>query len=195
MSSTAYPFGLNPIRHQNGKFVPPPQAFPGGLSTAYGTALYYRAPVILNSSGNIVVATTNADIIGVFAGVSYVSSATGLYTQSQSWVASTAFVAGTLTAWVWTDPGIIYEMQANGSLAATSVGDQADFVNPGSGTPANALGASTTALSTTLAGAGVQAQMRIIGLSSRIDNAWGDAYTIVETQIARQEYVSNKVAV
>ena len=195
MSSTAQPFGMNPIRHINGKFVPPPMAMLNGIASAYGSDIFNRAPVTLNTNGTITATAVNTDFYGVFAGWQGVQSATGLLTPAMQWASGTTYSStppGYMYAYVWTDPGIIYEIQANGSLAQTSVGDQADFVNPGAG---NTTGSSTAAISTTLAGVGNQAQLRIIGLSSRIDNAWGDAYTVVEVQIARQQFVSNKVAV
>lgn len=193
MTSTAAPFGLNPIRHINGKFPPPPRAMVDGIASGYGSAIYYGSPVMLNTNGTLTIATTAADIIGVFAGCQYIPSNGGLMQPSPNWVASTAYTAGTMVAYVWDDPGIIYEIQSNGSIAATAVGDQADFVNPGTGGSVN--GVSTAAISSTLSGAGVQAQLRIVGLSNKINNAWGDSYTIVEAMIARHQYVSNKVAV
>ena len=193
MSSTSAPFGMNPIRHINGKYLPAPRVMTDGIASSYGSAIYYGSPVMLNTNGTLTIATTAADIIGVFAGCQYVPSAGGLMIPSKNWVASTTYVAGTMQAFVWDDPNIIYEIQSNGSIAATAVGDQADFVNPGNGS--SALGTSTAAISSTLSGSGVQAQLRIVGLSQRIDNAWGDSYTIVEAMIARHQYVSNKVAI
>ncbi len=193
MSSTAAPFGMNPIRMRSGRFMAVPRAIQGGIVSGYGAAIYYGSPVILDTNGTLTIATTNADIMGVFAGCQFVPSATGLMTPQKNWVASATYVAGTMVAYVWDDPDIIYEIQSNGSLAATAVGDQADFVNPGTGSAT--LGTSTAAISSTLSGAGVQAQLRIMGLSNKIDNAWGDSYTIVEAMIARHQYVSNKVAV
>ena len=193
MSSTSAPFGLNPIRHINGKFLPAPRVMADGIASGYGSAIYYGSPVMLNTNGTLTIATTAADIIGVFAGCQFVPTAGGMMTPSKNWVASTTYVAGTMQAFVWDDPNIIYEIQSNGSIAATAVGDQADFVNPGNGS--STLGTSTAAISSTLAGAGVQAQLRIVGLSQKIDNAFGDSYTIVEAMIARHQYVSNKVAI
>lgn len=193
MSSVAAPYGMNPIRHINGKFLPPPRAIVGGIASGYGSAIYYGSPVILNTNGTLTIGTTAADIIGVFAGCQFVPSATGLLTPQKNWVASATYVTGTMVAYVWDDPGIIYQIQSNGSIAATAVGDQADFVNPGSGDAT--LGTSTAAISSTLAGAGVQAQLRIVGVGNNINNAWGDAYTEVEVMIARHQYISNKVAV
>lgn len=193
MSSTSAPFGMNPIRMRSGRYMAVPRAIPGGIASGYGTAIYYGSPVILDTTGTLVIGTTAADIIGVFAGCQFVPSSTGLMTPQKNWVASATYVAGTMVAYVWDDPDIIYEIQSNGSIAATAVGDQADFVNPGSGS--STLGTSTAAISSTLAAAGNQAQLRIMGLSNRIDNAWGDSYTIVEAMIARHQYVSNKVAI
>ena len=195
MSATARPFGMNPIRHINGKFCPPPMAMLNGIASAYGSDIFFRSPVTLNTNGTVTATAVNTDFYGVFAGWQGVASATALMAPAMQWAAGTTYSStppGYMYAYVWTDPGIIYEIQANGSLAQTSVGDQADFINPGLG---NTTQSSTAAISTTLAGAGAQAQLRIIGLGSGIDNAWGDAFTIVEVQIARQQFVSNKVAV
>jgi hypothetical protein len=191
MSATNLPFGLNPIRHVNGKFIPNPR--PYVIASGYNTDIYYGSPVILNTNGTIVVGTTAADIVGVFAGVQFIRNNTALFEPSTFWPANTTYVAGTCVAWVWDDPGIIFEIQANGSVAQTAVGDQADFVNPGAGS--TTTGRSTATINSTLAGAGVQAQLRIVGPSTRIDNAFGDAFTVVEAMIARHQYVSNKVAI
>ena len=191
MASVNQPFGMNPIRHLNGKFIPNPRAMT--IASGYGTDIFYGAPVILNTNGTIVAGTTNADIVGVFAGVQFIRNNSSLFEMAPNWTAGTTYVAGTCVAWVWDDPNTIYQIQSNGSLAATSVGDQADFVNPGVGSATT--GRSTATISSTLAGAGAQAQLRIVGLDQRIDNAWGDSFTIVEAQIARHQYIANKVAV
>jgi hypothetical protein len=56
-------------------------------------------------------------------------------------------------------------------------------------------GLSNCSINHTLAGAGAQKQLRIMDLAPYPDNAWGDTYTIVRVQIARHQYVSNKVAI
>lgn len=193
MSATSTPYGLNPIRHINGKFLPPPRAITGGIASGYNTNIFFGGPVILATNGTLTAATTNADIVGVFAGCQFIPSATGLMTPSKNWVANATYVAGTMVAYVWDDPGIIYEIQGGGTIPATAVGDQADFINPGSGSAA--LGTSTAQISSILTGAGVQGQLRIVGLSTKLNNDWGDAFTDVEVQIARHQYISNKVAV
>jgi hypothetical protein len=160
------------------------------IGTGYSSAIYKGSPVILNTDGTLNIGTTAADILGAFDGVEYYDS-TGKPTKSNFWPASTT--ATQVVAYVWDQPGIVYDMQSDGSIAATAVGDQADFVNPSTGSTSTGL--SSTAINHTLKGAGVQGQMRILGLSPYVDNAWGDAYTIVQCQIARHQYVANKTAI
>jgi len=193
MSTTNAPFGMRPVRHLNGKFVPPPRAIPGGIASAYNTSIYFQNPVLLTTSGTIQIATATNDFYGVFAGCQYVSSTTGLLTPSMFWPANTTYVAGTMVAYVWEDPSIIYEIQSNGSLAQASVGDQADFAAISTGSTVTGLGYAT--ISSSLEGAGVQGQLSIRGLGTELSNAWGDAYTIVEVQIAQSQFVSNKVGI
>lgn len=192
MSSVNQPFGMKPIRHINGKFVSVPRAIPAGIASGQTGDIFVGSPVTMNTNGTIQISTTAQDFYGVFAGCQFVPATglTGLLTPSMQWPSAQTYVAGTMVAYVWEDPGIIYEIQANGSLAQTSVGDQADFISIGTGT----LGQSTATISTTLAGAGVQAQLSIHGLSDRQDSNWGDNFTVVEVMIARQQFTANKLA-
>jgi hypothetical protein len=66
------------------------------------------------------------------------------------------------------------------------LGDEADLSNTTAGS--NVTGLSQCTLSTTLAGAGNTAQMRIIDLAPYSDNAWGDTYTVVRTNIAKYQF-------
>jgi hypothetical protein len=45
-------------------------------------------------------------------------------------------------------------------------------------------------ISSSLAGSGSVGDMRIINLSNGVDNAWGDAYTVVQVQVSRSQYVA-----
>lgn len=186
MSATSAPFGFRPAYNPIGL----ERAKPYTIASAYGTAIYKNAPVILNTNGTVVVGTAAADILGVFAGVEY-TDATGKRNYSPYWPAGT--VATDIVAWVYDDPNEVYEVQANGAVAQTAIGDQADCVNPGTGSAATGL--SSSGLSSSLAGAGVQAQFRIIGFAKDVDNVPGDAYTIVQVQIARHQFIANKVAI
>jgi len=41
-----------------------------------------------------------------------------------------------------------------------------------------------------LAGSGAVGDLRIIGFTPAVDNAWGDAYTVVQVQVSRSQYVA-----
>jgi hypothetical protein len=45
-------------------------------------------------------------------------------------------------------------------------------------------------ISTSLVGSGNVGDLRIIGLSNGVDNAWGDAFTVVQVQVARSQFVA-----
>jgi hypothetical protein len=190
MTTVVAPFGLRPVNHPSGMIRP--KRLQDGIASGYGSALYQGVPVMLNSSGNLVIATTNADIVGCFWGVEYTLS--GRRIIGGYWPASTVpdTTGDPFYVYYFDDPLITYEIQGAGSYAQTSIGDQADFATLTAGSTVTQV--SGAALGT-LAGAGVQAQFRITGLALYPNNAWGDTYTIVQGQIARHQYVSNKVGI
>ncbi len=172
MSATAAPYGFIPIYHPSGQNRPRPYPIASGYNTAIGKG----DAVVLDTTGTLTIGTTTVDLIGVFAGVTY-TDANGVPTNSPNWVASTT--ATNIQAWVYDDPDTVFQAQANGSLAATVIGDQCDLV---AGTVNAVTGLSTMALNATPEGAGQQGQFRVVELGQGIDNAWGDAYTVVQVQ-------------
>lgn len=187
MGAASSPFGFRPSYHPVGF----DRASKFAIAAAYGTQISEGQPVILNTNGTVTAGTAAADLLGVFAGCEYID-ATGKPNVSTFWPAGQTVMAGTTpTAWVYDDPNCTYEVQADGSIAASAIGDQADISNAA----ANANGKSTSTLSATLAGAGAQAQFRVVGFNQALDNAPGDAFTVVQVRIARHQFVSNKVAV
>ena len=189
---TAAPFGMRPVFHPTG--LDRAHRYLNAIPTGYASNIFKYQPVALNSSGQIVVtALSAADYIGVFAGVMFID-AFGKPNFVNNWVASTTLGTGDLWAFVWDDPGIVYEVQANGSIAQTAIGDQANFA-ASMLTGSTLTGLSTGAIDSTLVGAGVQGMVKIVDLQPRPDNTFGDAFTIVQVQIARHQYVSNKVAI
>jgi len=190
MTTTATPFGMRPVQHMTGSIRP--RVANGLIASGYASSIYKYGPVTMQTTGLLAAATTAQDFIGALAGVEY-TDPNGYYRISKYWPANTTYQAGSCTVAFWDDPSLIYEMQANGSITQTAIGDQSDFVNPGAGS--TVTGESTAALNSTLAGAGVQGQLRILGLVPLDGNAWGDAYTMVTVQIARHQYVTSKVAI
>ena len=191
MSATSAPFGFRPAYNPIGL----ERAKKYTIASAYNTQIPKGAPVILNTNGTITMGTAAADIVGVFAGCEYVDNV-GKPTESSFWPANQ--VATQIVAWVYDDPNEVFEVQSDGSIAQTAVGDQADVSNVAAVTGSAAIGGnvlSAATLSATLAGAAAQAQFRIVGFGQAVDNLPGDAFTVVQVQIARHQFISNKVAV
>lgn len=183
MSSTNAPFGLRPAFHPSG--LDRAQALANGIASGYSTDILKGQPVKLNSSGNIVVAAAGDAFQGAFAGVEWTDT-TGRRRVSNYWPASTAYQTGSCVAYFYADPNIVYEVQAAGSLAQSSIGDEADLSNTTAGSTTTGLSQCT--ISTSLVGAGNSAQMRIVGLAPYPGNAWGDSYTIVRAVIAEFQF-------
>lgn len=194
MVATSSPFGIQPAYSPQGMGAP--VGIVGGVASGYNTNILKYQPVQLNSSGNIVIAAITGDIYGVFAGVSWVDSQ-GVYHLSDQWTAGTTYTGGAATptyTWVYNDPNMVYRIQCDGSLAATtSIGAQLDFSNITAGSTTTGLSACTANASTVTTSG--QNQLRIVALDPGIGNAWGDAFTVVQVQIAQHQFVANKVAV
>lgn len=191
MSATLAGFGLRPVYHPSGI----DRASVYTIAAAYNTAIYKGSPVTLNTNGTITIGAAAADFLGAFAGVEYVD-VTGKPTYSNYWPASHTVLSGTTsTAYVYDDPNIVYEIQCDGSVAQTAIGDQADFTSATVASGSTSTGISSSTMSASLAGAGVQGQLRIVGFGLAPDNAVGDAYTVVRVTNARSQFVAVKVAI
>jgi len=185
MSSINAPFGMRPSFHPSG--LDRAVALPNGIASTYGTGILKGQPVALNTSGVLIAATAGSAYQGAFAGHEY-TDLTGRRIVSNQWIAGTAYQTGSQVSYYYSDPNIVYDIQADGSLAQTSIGDQANFTNIAAGSTTTGLSACT--ISTSLAGTSAVGDMRIIGLTPAIDNAWGDAYTIVQVQVSRSQFVA-----
>lgn len=185
MSSTSAPFGLRPSFHPSG--LDRPVALANGIASGYSTGLLKGQPVALNSSGVIITATAGSAFQGAFAGQEYTDT-TGRRQVSNQWIASTAYQTGSQVTYYYSDPNIVYDIQADGSLAQTSIGDQANFTNVSAGSTTTGLSQCT--ISTSLVGSSAVGDLRIVGLYNGVDNAWGDAYTVVQVQISRSQFVA-----
>lgn len=185
MSSTSTPYGFIPIRHPSGQN----RARPYTIATTYATAIGKGDAVILNTDGTLNIGTATNDIIGIFDGVEYID-ANGVPTKSPNWPA--AGVGTSIVAWVWDDPSTEFRVQADGAIALTAVGAQADMV---AGTVNTTTGLSAQVLNSTIEAGGAQGQFTILELFPAVNNAWGDTYTEVIVKIAQHQYVSNKVGI
>jgi len=192
MSSTNAPFGLRPAFHPSG--LDRAQALANGIqavstsgnvSAGYATTILKGQPVKMNTGGYIVVAAAGDAFLGAFAGVEWTDS-TGRRRVSNYWPANESFLVGSVVAYFYSDQNIVYEIQTDGTMAQTAIGDEADLSNTTAGSTTTGLSQAT--LSTTLAGSGNTAQMRIVDIGPYADNAWGDSYVIVRTTIAKYQF-------
>ena len=184
MSTTNAPFGLRPSFHPSG--LDRAIALPNGIATTYNTGILKGQPVAL-SNGNIVAATAGSAFQGAFAGQEF-TDLTGRRQISNQWLAGTQYQAGSQITYYYSDPNIVYDIQADGSLAQTAIGDQANFTNISAGSTTTGLSQCT--ISTSLVGSSAVGDLRIINLTPGVDNAWGDAYTVVQVQVSRSQYVA-----
>lgn len=189
MSATSAPFGLRPAYHPSG--LDRATEFP--IAATYNTAIYKGSPCTLTSNSLAIAAASGADWLGAFDGVEY-TDINGKPTKSNYWPGAVTG-ATLLTAYVWADPLIVYECQSLLTVAQTAVGRQMDFDTTSVGTGSTSTGLSNMTLTGTTINSGSQGMVRILDKGGQPDNAWGDAYVILQVQNARSIFVANKVAV
>lgn len=183
MSATNAPFGLRPAFHPSG--LDRAQALANGITSTYGSNILKGQPVkYVAASGVIQPVTSTEAFSGAFAGVEWTDT-TGRRRVSNYWPANTAYQTGSCVAYFYNDPNIVYEIQADGSVAQTAVGLEANFSNLTAGSTTTGLSQCT--MSATIQSTGVQGQLQVLDIAPYPDNDWGDAYTIVRVQVAKRQ--------
>ena len=187
MAATASPYGLKAVNELGGlPYAGSTRSFlidPAG----YNTNIYNGTIVYVNSSGYLNIVTgTGADgttnsfpgsgtltgAVGVFVGCTYVN-AQGQVIYSQYYPANTT---GVVSAYVIDDDRAVFQVQANGSMAQTTLGNNVYLANAqststGSTTTGNSnVAVSSSSVTTTAA-------FRIIGFVNSTTSQVGDAYT------------------
>ena len=195
MSATSAPFGLRPAFHPSG--LDRAQALAGGITSGYATQILKGQPVAYSPSNGVIVPitanSTNAAWSGAFAGVQWTDT-TGRARVSNYWPANTAYTAGTCVAYFYNDQNIVYEIQADGSMAQTTIGNEYLFTNVTSGSSTTGLSQATLGASTAV-GNNTQGQMRVVDLAPYVDNAWGDSYTIVRVVNSNSQFFGAVTAI
>jgi hypothetical protein len=183
MSASNAPFGLRPAYFPTG--LERAQALANGIASGYSSDILKNQPVAYTSNGTIQPVASTEAFAGAFAGVEWTDT-TGRRRVSNYWPAGTTGTA--IVAYFYNDPLIVYEIQADGIVAQTAIGDNANFSNLTAGS--NVTGLSQCTMSATLTGTSTSGQLRIVDLAPLVDNAWGDAYTVVRVQIAKHQFVA-----
>lgn len=167
MANSDAPRGFVPVGHKGG----------GEIITAefrvaynYATAIYNGDAVILASGYVNVAADDSATVLGVFAGCQYQNDA-GEVVFSKYWpgVALTSSTA-VVKAFVYADPGILYEVQSDTGTASTIavIGGSYDIEKDHAGSALTGQSGMELDLGDTGTG-----QFTVYALADRPDNAYG----------------------
>ena len=212
MSASSAPFGLRPAFHPSG--LDRAQALAGGIQSGFsqnilkGQPVSYVTAAVLTatglsaiSNGTIVpsvtpgnsAASSGYQVAGAFAGVEW-TDVTGRRRVSNYWPASTTYITGSCVAYFYNDEKIVYEIQADGSMAQTSIGGEYNFSNITNGSTTTGLSQCTLA-SASAQSNGAQGQMRVVDLGQEVSNAWGDAYTIVRVVNCQSQFFGSVVSI
>lgn len=183
MSTLSAPFGLEADYHPSGIIRPDRYSILSG----YTSGILQNQPVKIGTNGQIQAAAIADRIIGTFQGCEY-TDANGIRQYANQWTASTT---GTdLVAIVSRDPNIMYRIQANATLTIANIGEQYAFTTVTAGNTTTGLSALMLDVSSTAANAAIQ----IVGLTPGPDNAWGDAFPIVNVRISQHQFVADVAA-
>ena len=191
MTTTAQPYGLRPSSHPSGTIRPVAYT----IATGYAVNIFQNQPVRIAPStgggqteGTIVAAATGEAFVGTFQGVEFTDS-DGRYRVSNKWTASTS--ATTITAYVTSDPAIVYEVQTNANVVAADIGKQFNFANTTSGNTVTGLSSAALDVSSSAANASV----RLVGLSDAVEDTATDAFLTVNVQISEHQFVADVAAI
>ena len=178
MTATASYFGARAVSHPSGT-IRTETFFP----TVSTMAAIYKGDLVKydGTTGVIIVSAAGDASIGVFDGCRY-NDATGKPTYSPYWPGSTSG-ATNIEFYVITDIMTVFEIQASIAVAATAIGDSANITYVAGSTVTGQSGNYIAALSA----AGAVGNFRIAGLGMQLDNAWGDAKTIVRVTIGANQ--------
>ena len=178
MTASAAYFGARAIYHPSGTIRT--ETFYPTVST---NAAIYKGDLVKwdGTTGVCIVSGAGDASIGVFDGCRY-NDATGKPTYSPYWPGSTSG-ATNIEFYVITDILTEFEIQASIAVAATAVGDSAN-ITYAAGSAVTGQSASYIAA---LTGAAAVGNFRIMGVGLGIDNAWGDAKTIVRVTIGANQ--------
>lgn len=173
---TNAPNGFRPVRKLDGSaWSGAADAYP--IASGYATAIYTGDPVTVLSDGTIGIGVAGSAILGIFQGVEY-NDAQGNRQNSPYWPASaTTQASQTATAFVITDPNVVYSVQeTNGSGAAGTALALADVnlnINFAVGTGVSATGQSGASINNTTENTTATLNCKILGLDPTPGNVVG----------------------
>lgn len=179
---------MRPVFNQSG-FIRPTI---GTWASGYNTSVFTGDAISAQADGSVGATAAGAGnrLLGSFIGVEY-ADASGKPWEANFWTAGTVTNANYPTrVYFYSDPNITYEIQADGSVAQLNIGEQAAVKNVSAGSTFTGL--SGMQLNSSTLSNSTPNQLRVVGLAQYVDNAFGDAFTIVQVQIAQHQYVASQ---
>jgi hypothetical protein len=175
MANINAPSGLRAVRHMMGGVV---RANQYAIAPGLASNIFTGDPVKTDQTGvgagtgkAITVCGATDVAVGVFYGCQY-QEADGNIVFRRYWPSGqTTLTNSAITAYVYDDPHILFEIQASGSFAATNVGSEAPYLLTTAGSTATGQsGAQLDSGNYTTSGT---SNLKIIELANRSDNAYG----------------------
>ena len=154
-------FGFRPVRHLSGGEIKRSEY---DIAANYNTAIYKGQAVKAVTAGGIEVAAAGNVVLGIFYGCFYTDPTTNKPTWTNHYPASTN--ASDITAYVYDDPRIVFEVQHDGTGTAALNFSGLDLVGTG--------GSTTTGRSTQEIDSdsnGTSGQFKQIGISKDPNNS------------------------
>ena len=194
MASTAAPYGLKPVNRVDGlPYAGETRQFPI-TPAGYASNIFYGQVVKIHTDGYINLVTETggtgdafpAGTIGVFVGCSYTNS------QGQT-VFSQYYPSGALNgvAYVVDDDRAVFQVQADGSVGQTKLGQNVFFAAAQSSTTGSTQSGNSNSAVSATSQAGTAA-FRIVGFVNSTTSTVGDAYTdlLVKFNIGQHSYTN-----
>ena len=173
MANVDAAFGFRPIG-ENGSGVQNGGTTLYTIEDNYGTAIY-KGDHVMSSGGYVIAGTTSgATNLGVFNGCFYIDPTSQKPTWSNYYsqvnVTNTGSISGStnIDAYIYDDPMKIFEIQCDGTIAKTNIGNNADTTL---GTASTVNGQSVTELKASGINTTAALQIKVIGISKDPDNS------------------------
>lgn len=168
MANSDTPSGFKVAGHRGGGSV---RTDTFNIAYDYATKIYHGDAVVLTSGKVAIGAANSATILGIFDGCSYVNdSGDQIFTSYWPGVALTN-TAAVVTAYVYTDKGILFEVQCETSVDyvdATHIGTACDLIATHAGSTVTGQSGQEITVGTT-----GDAQFVVLKLIDRVGNAAG----------------------
>jgi hypothetical protein len=191
MSATAAPYGARPIGtlSANGSFTGKVRHIK--IASGYAANIYTGDFVKLVSTGTIEkdTGTSTMTPVGIFMGCAYTDPTSGQLTFNQRWPTGT--VAADAVGYVIDDPDVLFQIQSNGTLAQTALGNNSAVIQTAG---SDSIGQSKNAISSSSATTATL-PLRIIDFVSGPDSVVGDSFTDVICKFNAGHQYSNTTGV